>query len=440
MSCNIIVEMTNDVVPEIDRVHELLMRSNQLNYTKWRQDKEGLLQLVSDDSVKSGYVSVRDNFGDYGIVGFYAVKDGRLLHYFFSCRTVGMMVEQYVYMQLNCPELKVVGEVRSELNNTFLPPWINREDSCKNSSDLFNKGNETLTNTGTVLLKGPCDLGSIFQYFKSQEDIDTEFSFSNDQGVFVEGFNHIAATASAVSSDGQMREKTFDGIWWLDEGNLITRFGDTKYDVAVFSMLPTSNIGLYRSRLTGAYVGLCEKSYDLTNRKYWKAYMDGEVFSSGIPFTLEDLEHFSNVFEFVEYDYETMLAGDLQSLYDNKGRAELILMLGSELPCEKDHRFNYTNRHSEHARVNRIVEAWASDKKDVYCLHIGDHVKSEDDYTNAINHFQKKIYYSLARELVEVINGCDSVADFAVARPSDRARRKIKRIPAKVKRIFAGGK
>ena len=59
--------------------------------------KEELIQLIQTDGVASGYVSVKDRFGDYGIVGMYVMKEGELIHFLFSCRTIGMGIEQYVY-------------------------------------------------------------------------------------------------------------------------------------------------------------------------------------------------------------------------------------------------------------------------------------------------------------------------------------------------------
>ena len=75
LSCNIAVEIKDDCIKQIDRIHELLIRSNQLNYTKKRSDKNEICRLIEDESIKKGYVKVSDKFGDYGVVGFFAVKN-----------------------------------------------------------------------------------------------------------------------------------------------------------------------------------------------------------------------------------------------------------------------------------------------------------------------------------------------------------------------------
>lgn len=39
-------------------------------------------------------VSVTDNYRDYGIVGYFARKDGKLEHYYFSFKTLELGIEQ----------------------------------------------------------------------------------------------------------------------------------------------------------------------------------------------------------------------------------------------------------------------------------------------------------------------------------------------------------
>ena len=85
---NIRVEIGTDCSKNLERISELVLRTNQLNYTKVRSSKEELQELLNNPAYRCGYVSVRDKFGDYGIVGFFAKKDMQLLHFLFSCRTI----------------------------------------------------------------------------------------------------------------------------------------------------------------------------------------------------------------------------------------------------------------------------------------------------------------------------------------------------------------
>lgn len=79
-SSNIQVQISRDCQNQIDRIVELVQRSNQLNFTKKRDTKEEIEKLIQDTECDTGYVTVKDNFGDYGMVGFFAVKNNICIH------------------------------------------------------------------------------------------------------------------------------------------------------------------------------------------------------------------------------------------------------------------------------------------------------------------------------------------------------------------------
>ena len=168
---NIRVTIHTNCVEIIERLHELILRSNQLNFTKKRISLEELSATLTNTDYECGYVTVTDKFGDYGVIGFYAKRDNQLEHYVFSCRTIGQMIEQYVYALLGFPELNIVGEVRTQLNKVDCPAWINQN----NVSNAESIQNEALS--CRILLKGPCDLSNSQSYIRAKEDIITEFTY-----------------------------------------------------------------------------------------------------------------------------------------------------------------------------------------------------------------------------------------------------------------------
>ena len=159
-STKTIVEIKHNCRDVIDRIYELVQRTNQLNYTKIRSTKEDLLDLIDSGDVQSGYVTVRDKFGDYGIVGFYAIRAGKLIHFLFSCRTIGQGVEQYVYSELGCPELQIVGNVVNGVKLGPAPEWINQNGSIDESTKQKKLSVK-------VIMKGGCDLGTITGFLRS---------------------------------------------------------------------------------------------------------------------------------------------------------------------------------------------------------------------------------------------------------------------------------
>lgn len=139
--CDIRVHIDYDVLQNLDRAIELVNRTNQLNFTKRRlpedpeQARAALREELRPFSRQAGLVRVTDRYGDYGFVGFFLVQTGAasgadgsressFVHFCFSCRTLGMLVEQWVYDQLGRPGLRVVGEVLTDLSVKRGIDWI----------------------------------------------------------------------------------------------------------------------------------------------------------------------------------------------------------------------------------------------------------------------------------------------------------------------------
>ncbi len=108
--CQIQVEVCHDCQQAFGRLLEMIERTNQLNFTKQRLDAGTLRAILDDAGYECAYVKVWDRYGDYGIAGFYALKEGRLEQFLFSCRVLNMGVEQWVYNRLGRPALDVVGK------------------------------------------------------------------------------------------------------------------------------------------------------------------------------------------------------------------------------------------------------------------------------------------------------------------------------------------
>jgi FkbH-like protein len=126
------IEIDFAVEENIERIVELINRSNQLNYTKRRiETEEARRRLLADlraFGFNAGVVRVWDKFGDYGIVGFFmtlaTLREYRLEHFVFSCRIMNMGVEQYVYEYLNRPGIEIVGPVANPIETFASVDWI----------------------------------------------------------------------------------------------------------------------------------------------------------------------------------------------------------------------------------------------------------------------------------------------------------------------------
>jgi FkbH-like protein len=166
----ITVEIVYDIEANIDRAVELINRTNQLNFTKHRLPENPdlaratLREQLSLFNVQAGLLRVRDNFGDYGLVGFYAQRKGAgyhdLLHYCFSCRTLGMFAELWFYRELGRPAVAMTGEVLTDLHDEQIPvDWISYYAGTEHQG-LVN------AHWDDVLLIGGCDIQALSHYLQ----------------------------------------------------------------------------------------------------------------------------------------------------------------------------------------------------------------------------------------------------------------------------------
>ena len=176
------VEIDHDVEAHIDRAVELVNRTNQLNFTKLRLPEDPAAarealraQLHATSGRRSALVRARDRFGDHGIVGFW-MMDGiwvepYLVHFAFSCRILGLGVEQWVYGRLGRPRLEVVGEVVSSPDEPC--GWVNSGAGA--APDAGEAGPER------VRLRGGCELEVLKHFFSfGSPDVSSAFVFPRD--------------------------------------------------------------------------------------------------------------------------------------------------------------------------------------------------------------------------------------------------------------------
>jgi hypothetical protein len=163
-AANIRVEIKD--IDNIDRVIEMVKRTNQLNFTKKTLDAAQLDALLRNNNYENRAVWVSDNYGDYGLAGVYSYDKSqhRLEHFLFSCRILNLGVEQWIYAGLKFPEIEVVQPVSAELNKTDKPDWINHNGA----HNPANSKTSEPSNLKRVLLFGYCDLLPISDFARNK--------------------------------------------------------------------------------------------------------------------------------------------------------------------------------------------------------------------------------------------------------------------------------
>ncbi len=93
--CNIELRIESLSPANIERVHELTQRTNQMNFSGNRYERMLLEQIADTPHLDTFVIHCRDRFGSYGIVGFSVVdsREPRMTDLMFSCRVQAKRVE-----------------------------------------------------------------------------------------------------------------------------------------------------------------------------------------------------------------------------------------------------------------------------------------------------------------------------------------------------------
>ena len=388
------VEVHHDCQNQIKLIHELLLRSNQLNYTKNRISIEELEAILSDPAYECGHVTVKDRFGDYGLVGFYAKKGNRLEHFLFSCRTMGQKIEQWVYAQLGFPELEVVGEVRTQLNKTECPGWINQKGVQADEETM--PADATLS--CCILMKGPCDMSHSLVYIKGSDQIDTEFTYvSNADGQIIDAHNHSVHIEGLHTHTDRDKETIVRDCIFVDPAMLSGTFFTGKYDLIILSTLIESTYQIYRKK--GTDIRVVFGGLDLTDPANWDHYINRTTYTGGNVFTEEYLRSFSEQYECLGLTTPEMYVSFLQKCLDWLPKeTSLCLILGATKLFD-----GQENVKERHRQLNDAIKAFSLTHPRIKYIDIDDCVNDPSDFAGEINHFSSRVYFEIAQKIIAVI-------------------------------------
>ena len=389
------VEICHDCLNEIDRLLELVNRTNQLNFTKRRLSKEELIAVIKDASVEAGYVKVADKFGDYGIVGFYAICNGELIHYLFSCRTIGQGVEQYVYSCLDYPKLNVNGKVVNMVTKDKAPAWINQ--------DVNSERDACIRSDHKVVIKGGCDFKSMTSYFMTNKLVE-EFTYVGKKGNNIELISHSTNYLEFPFLNEQQKKTLLDDCVFADEDMFTTSMYDDDVEIVFLSTLIDANLGIYRHKKHGLLIAFGEYLYPLTDPNNWGLYVEGKVFTGENVFTIEYLQNFSEKYDFIGHLSPEQIEDNARKVLQRVSpKAKVCYLLGSERPFLKNTQRNYEGREKVYRQVNALLRDLAKENDRVLLLDFNDFIHGQTDFNDNINHFVRRVYYEAACKANEYI-------------------------------------
>lgn len=380
---NIRLTLIRNCEEYIDRIAELIQRTNQLNYTKQRDDINYIKNLIEDNNVECACIKVTDRFGDYGIVGFYALNKtkNKLIHFLFSCRIMNLGIEEYIYNKLNCPQIDIVQPVSNTLKKMDIN-WIletNETISINNHEDYFNRQK--------LLFIGGCDLDQLCHYLDdSKYEYITDFNYPNSKGIPVHR-EHTTYLKECLSLSPTELEEISE-LPFGDKKMFDINLYKNNYDILVFSVLMNYTHEVYTRK-------------DLGYKISYGGYMAPEELFHHLEFTKDEKESFLTKFEFNGLQTPDEFYQDLEWLL-KKINKPIIFINGAEIENVNENEPYAYHRHKE---MNKKLDLFIENHKDkCQLIDVRKYVKSRNDIRDTIRHYQRIIYVDLAEDLMNKLS------------------------------------
>ncbi len=385
------------LLPDLARIEELINRSNQLNYTKRRVSAAELAASFADPARRWGSVRVRDQFGDYGLVGVFCLvpATNTLEQLVFSCRILHLGIEQFAYAWLGFPKLTVEGEVITAVNATDRPDWLQIFAPTAAETPPPAAARVKLR----VFLKGGCDLGQLTPYLQAYDlQVQEEFNYLNENQITA----HLEHTALLRHTRElpPAEQQRLAQLPFLGREAFATKLWNTDaYDVLVFSPLMDYVQNLYRERATGyeiafsAFNNLTQDAPAPLAAQYAKRRFRGldEAF----------LQRFSLDFEFVGEILPTQFVENLRWLRAQIPVSIPIFFLnGSEIELPGTQEIGAAQRHQV---MNEALTTFVGSADNCYVVDVRSFVNQPADVTDNLRHYQPRHYRTLAQILAEAI-------------------------------------
>lgn len=379
------VKFSYNCLQNIERIEELINRTNQLNYTKIRVSKLEIADLLNNPNYECALISVQDKYGDYGYVGFYCINrnNNELIHFLFSCRVLGMGIEQFVYAKLNFPTLEINGDVANPVENNVSVPWIYEKKNFIEKAIIFN---------------GPCDMNAIIKYINIK---DIEISLKS------------GALTYQILKYSQLTKEQVDTLGlaapWINNVDFknLTDIFNSKYQIIFYSLLSDSRSLLYKNKNNGikvtSYSGVQK---DLTDESNWPKFISGEYTNGVKYFSVEMLMKFKDEYQLEGYLNPQEVLSNLKKIRSLLSPDTLlVLLLGSEIELIDSTVPDFGNLAERHRQINGLIETELTNTSNIKIINYTKYINGQEDYAGGhINHFQARVYYEIAVDIIRIID------------------------------------
>jgi len=373
---DIVVEVRKANDADLDRVYELVHRTNQLNYTKNRKSKTELLEDINNS--ESYIIKVGDKYGDYGEVGFVSYTNNRTLHFTFSCRVLNMGVVDYVHSLFPLPTFNIQGEVAAKIN-LITPNWIKRGKVQLNES----------TSKKAIMIGG-CDLEQMNPYLSKKYSITTYFNYVH-KGTMIHRDSIDFLKAPKFSPE--QKQYILDTVPFINEKCYDTPNIKGK-DVIIYSPLKDYVQGKYISDKIPNYYMSCHPFFH-TN---WNR--EGLIkLSNNRNIPLDKLETFSREWKPVKKPnsvFKNQLSKLLQEFSISSSQVFVILGAENYYPDFDKDVFKPGERYIE---LNNLVKETSKQFDNITLISPSNYIKDRSDFKDNVRHYKRYIYKQMADDI-----------------------------------------
>lgn len=368
-----------------ERILEMVERTNQLNFTKLRSSEADLKNQIHHAD-KSGVVIASDKYGDYGICGFFLIKNGDLVHFLFSCRVLNMYIESFVYSYLKEPHLDIKDPVSGSTSVDFEIDFI----SIVNTSDMKLPQINEIDQNHKNLIIGGCDLEQTTHYL-DQAAYDSYFTYVNKNGIAI----HLEHSEFQIQQihNFDLFQKNVTNFPIDLNFDLKTSLFPNNYNNVIFSPLNDYSRGLYRCKKTGVTIPFDNFNIDWTDSSNW----------NNLPAHLKYLkkEHLKDLKE----NWEFLGPIDIKKFKANieklsaSCKTPMIVLTGSEknINNPNDSDLGMEIRHNIFNDALRKLSATGT----IRLIDIDKEIKTEN-LNNSIRHYDKLTYKKIASQVAEI--------------------------------------
>ncbi|MFH4530045.1 HAD-IIIC family phosphatase [Vibrio diabolicus] len=381
-----------DVNKYIDRILELENRSNQLNFTKVRVNKD---DLTKDIENHSAVIFVKDKYGDYGLVGFYCFNSDEtsLKHFVFSCRILNMGVDNYVYNKLGKPNINVVNPVVQNVEEYLETIDYIIEKESKVETDNKKNGLK-------ILLLGGCDLEAVAHYLSGGSEVVREFNYVNSSLLSVHKEHSELIKLGFKMQSGEVSidvvNEALKSVPFLSSTDITSStIYDGDWDVLVYSLLNDYSRGLYRHKTETEI----KVPFELFTKDWTKDCIDEDLPMHLTSFTAGQRHLFAQEFEFIKGIKEEELKSNLSFLAGKFPDKQIILLNGAEVLAIDGDNDMLVRHVAMNKEVSNIVEQFENLK----ICDVREIITDINNLTDNIRHYQKDMYFKIAQNIISIL-------------------------------------